>query len=340
MKPLRFKAIVLCLVFMGSLFLVGHYAYGEHEICKTFKDIKVVQLNTFSGDCVVKKASGSEVEILFIHTYSNARFEPRFEEDGDKLILKEKFHLSGSGDSTWHISVPDKTRVLFQSISGNFTASGVKGGITANTVSGDLAVRDCKGELNLKSISGELDVKNLSGYINVTGVSSSLDIKDLSGEIRIITASGDIKAERLDGSILIKCPSGDIEIKDAKGNIEVKAASGDINAEGIIITKESSFKIASGDVYVGLAKSAEQNLSLECASGDAILNYNGNPIEGHFEFKAIADRGDIISPFPFDKEEEEEKWGKKYLIKSFIRGLDIPKIRIYTASGKAELREK
>lgn len=340
MKFLKLKAIVFCLVFMGSLFLADLYAYGEHEIRKTFKNIKIVQLNTFSGDCVVKKASGSEVEILFIHSYSTARFEPRFEEDGDKLILKEKFHLSGSGDSTWNISVPDKTTVLFQSISGNFTAEGVKGDITASTVSGDLAARDCKGELDLKSVSGELDVKNLSGDINVTGVSSNLDIKDLSGEIRVITASGDIKAERLDGFVLVKCPSGDIEIKDARGSIEVKAASGDIHAEGIIIEKESSFKVASGDVYVGLAKSAEQNLSLECASGDAILNYNGNPIEGYFEFKAIADRGDIVSPFPFDKEEEEEKWGKKYLIKSFKRGLDVPKIRIYTASGTAELRKR
>jgi hypothetical protein len=340
MKPLKLKTIVFCLVFMGSLFLAGLYAYGEHEIRKTFKDKKVVQLSTFSGDCIVKKARGGEIEILFIHSYSNTNFEPRFEEDGNKLILKEKFHLSGSGDSTWNISVPDKTTVLFQSISGNFTVEGVKGDITASTVSGDLAARDCKGELNLKSISGELDVKNLSGNINVTGVSSSLEIKDLSGEIRLNTASGDIKAERLDGSVLVKCPSGDIEITDAKGSIEVKAASGDIHAEGIIIKKESSFKVASGDIYVELAKSAEQNLSLECASGDAVLNYNGNPIEGYFEFKAIDDRGDIISPFPFDKEEEEEKWGKKYLIKSFKRGLDVPKIRIYTASGKAELRQK
>jgi hypothetical protein len=340
MKPFKLKTVVLGLVFMGSLFLAGIYAHGEHELRKTFKNKKVVQLNTFSGDCVVKKASGSEIEILFIHSYSRISFEPLFLEEGDKLILKEKFHLSGSGDSTWNIAVPDKTTILFRSISGNFTAEGVRGDITASTVSGDLAARDCKGELNLKSVSGELDVKNLSGNIDLIGFSSNLDIKDLSGEIRVKTASGDIKAKRLDGSILVKCPSGDIEIKDAKGSFEIKAASGDINAQGIIITKESSFKVASGDVYVGLAKSAEQNLNLECASGDAILNYNGNPIEGYFEFKAIADRGDIISPYPFEKEEEEEKWGKKYLIKSFKRELDIPKIRIYTASGKAELREK
>lgn len=340
MKPVKSKAALLCLVLIGSLSLTALYGRGEHEIRKTFKNKKVVQINTFSGDCVVKKGSDSEINIHFIHSYSRSSFVPQFREEGDKLIIKEKFHLSGSGDSTWNITLPEKTAIQFQSITGNFTVEGVKGKITANTVSGDIAARDSRGELNLKSVSGSIDVKNLSGDINVIGVSSNFEIKDLSGEIRVKTISGDIKAEGLDGSVSIKCPSGDIEIMSAKGSFDIKAASGDINAEGIIITKDSTFKVASGDVYVSLSKSAEQNLSLECASGDAVLNYNGNPIEGYFEFKAIADRGDIISPFPFEKEEEEEKWGKKYIIKSFKRELDVPKIRIYTASGKAELREK
>ena len=106
MKPLKLKTMAICLAFMGSLFLTGLYAYGEHEIRKTFKNKKVVQLNTFSGDCIVKKAGGSEIEVLFIHSYSNTGFEPRFDEVGDKLILKEKFHLSGSGDSTATERVP------------------------------------------------------------------------------------------------------------------------------------------------------------------------------------------------------------------------------------------
>jgi hypothetical protein len=340
MKPSQLKIGLLIGLFMGSLWATGLYAQDRQEITKTFKNKKMVQLNTFSGDCLVKKAKGKEIEIHFIHSYSNTNFEPQFLEEGDKLILKEKFHLSGSGDSTWNIAVPDKTAFQFQSISGNFTVEGVNADITVNTVSGDISARDCKGESNFKSVNGKLEVKNLSGKISLIGVSSDLETSGLSGEIRIKTISGDVKAEDLEGSIMVKCPSGDIEINNAKGEFEVKVSSGDINAQAIILTGKSYFEAASGDVFVGLAKSAEHNLTLECASGDAVLNYNGNPIEGSFEFKAAADRGQIIAPFPFENEEETEKWGKKYVIKYFKRELDVPKISIHSGSGKAELKEK
>jgi DUF4097 and DUF4098 domain-containing protein YvlB len=339
-KPTRLNVMASAGLFMVSLFLAGLYARDQHEINKTFKDKKMIQLNTFSGDCLVKKAKGKEIEIHFIHSYSKTNFEPLFLEEGDKLILKEKFHLSGSGDSTWNLAVPDNTAIQFQSISGNFTAEGVTGDITVNTVSGDVAVRDCKGESNLKSVSGQLEVKNLSGKINLTGVSSDLEAAGLSGEIRIKTISGDVKAEELEGSIMAKCPSGDIEISDAKGEFEIKVSSGDINVQDIVLTGKSYFEAASGDVLVVLGKSAEHDLTLECASGDAILNYNGNPVEGSFEFKTATDHGQIISPFPFENEEEVEKWGKKYVIKYFKRELDVPKISIHTGSGKAELKLK
>jgi hypothetical protein len=98
--------------------------------------------------------------------------------------------------------------------------------------------------------------------------------------------------------------------------------------------------VASGSLYVSLAQSADYDLTLDSASGDAVLNYNGHPIEGYFEFKASRDGGEIIAPFPFEKEEEREKWGKTYVIKSFKRVVEIPKIYIYTAAGKAVLKEK
>ncbi len=318
-------------MFQGSL-----YARDESGIHKTFNDKKAIQLQTFSGECIIKKSSSSRLELRFIPS-SGTGFEPEFKEQGDTLIAKEKFHLSG--DSTWNLFVPENFSIQFQSISGNFTAEGIKGNISATTVSGNISARDCQGEISLKCVSGGLEVKNLSGTINLTAVSGDLEINDLSGEIRIKAVSGDIDANRLEGSVSMKCPAGDINIKEAKASFEIKTASGDIDAKSIIITKSSSFTAASGSIYVGLAKSAGHDLTLESASGDSVLNYNGNPITGYFEFKAATDQGDIISPFPFQKEEEIEKWGKKYSIKSFKKE-GTPKISIYTASGKAELKIK
>ena len=123
------------------------------------------------------------------------------------------------------------------------------------------------------------------------------------------------------------------------GDIDIQTASGDINASDILIENESQFKVASGDVEVTLTESVAHNLTLASAFGDAVLDYNGNPLNGWFELTASVEDGMIISPFKFDKEEIKEKWGKEYAVKSFEKGSDTPKIYIKTATGKAVLKK-
>lgn len=322
------------------MFLVNIFAGDKQKIHKTFKNKTSIKINTLSGDCVVKKGSGSDIEVFFVHTYSNLAFEPRFIEENSTLILTEKFRFSGSGDSTWHITVPEKTNIHYSSISGDFSVEGLESNIYAKTISGGVRARNCIGDLDLSSVSGNMDIQYLSGKVYIKSTSSDLRVKKLSGEIYVKTASGDVDAEELEGAITIKVPSGDVDIKNAKGSFEIKSASGDIDANGIILTKPSHFKVASGSVYISLTHSLDYDLTLDSASGDVVLNYNGNPIEGYFEFRASLDGGEIIAPFHFDKEEEIEKWGKTYVIKSFKRVAEIPRIYIYTATGKAVLKER
>ncbi len=337
----KLKAVILFSVFFGALFFVEADLYaGEREILETFKNITMVKLETFSGDCVVKKGTGSEVKVRYVYGDFGTGDKPKFKQEGSTLVLKEKLHLSGSGDSTWYLTVPGKTAIKFKSLSGNFSVEGLKSKISVETVSGDVEAGNCSGDIYLSSISGDFEVENLSGNVRVKSVSSDLEVKKLSGEVHVKSVSGEIEAEELEGAIVLKVASGDIDINDSRGHFDVKTASGDISASNIIIKGESRFKVASGDVDVKLGKSSAHDLTLASASGDAVLNYNGNPIEGYFEFKALDDGGKIFSPFAFDREEEEEKWGKKYLIKSFKRKSGTPKILIYTASGKAVLKEK
>jgi Toastrack DUF4097 len=334
------RRFILLGLFMVSIFLVQGTAQEEQEVRKSFTGKKAVQLNTMSGDCVIKGSTGDELKVRFVHTYSNTSFEPQFKEEGSTLILKEKFRLSGSGNSTWYLIVPEGTGIKVSSISGDISVKNTKGKISVTSVSGDVKAHDCSGSMEFKSASGDLDVENLLGDVTVRGASSDLRITHLTGNIQVKTASGDVDAEKLEGDVIIKSPSGDIEIKESSGTFDIKTASGEIHATHIQIKKESYFKTASGDINLTLSKSTTEDLHLDTASGDAILNYNGNPIEGYFEFRIAADNGKIISPFPFEKEEETKKWGKKYLIKGFKRELDIPKIYISTASGTAILKEK
>jgi len=330
----KYKKIALLTVFILSIFLVNIHA---GEIKKTFKNITEVRFKGMSSDCVVKKAAGNEVTVHLVYTSDSDYSKPQIKEDNGTLILRDMWH--DGEECVWTITVPSKTAVKLSSVSGDFSIDGVKSDIDAKTVSGDITAMDCKGVVRLTSASGEFEVKNLEGKISLDGASSDIKAETLSGDIDLQTASGDIEAVGFNGTISLKAASGDIEIEEAKGEFKVKTASGDINASDISIQKESLFKVASGDVKIILAESAAHDLTLASASGDAVLDYNGNPISGWFELTALVEDGMIISPFKFDKEEIEEKWGKRYAVKSFKIKSDTPKIYIKTATGKAVLKK-
>lgn len=333
----RFKTTTLFLVLILAVFLVNLQAGDRKEIRKTFNGIELVRFKTMTGNCIVKKAEGNDVTVHLEYESGDDFFKPHISKEGTTLVIRDKL---GSGeDSMWTIFVPVKTAVNVTSISGNCTIEGVTADIDVKTVSGNIEAMDCTGDIKLFSTSGELNAANLTGDIGIHGMSSDLKIKKLVGELEIKTASGDIEASDLEGKISMKVASGDIEIENAKGEFKIQTASGDIEAKGITITNPSSLKVASGDVELILAVSPAHDLNLATASGNVVLDYNGNPINGWFEFKSRVDSGRIISPFPFDKEEVEEKWGKKYNVKSFKKGSGTPKIYIHTSSGTAELKK-
>jgi hypothetical protein len=90
-------------------------------------------------------------------------------------------------------------------------------------------------------------------------------------------------------------------------------------------------------------------LSLGSTTGKVILDYNGNPIEGDFEFIS-GENGRIICPYKFDsemcfkskrmiysKKEDFENEEVDYWVKSFIRGNQQPKVTLRTTKGTIKL---
>lgn len=322
---------------------VAQVKSDKREITRTFRARGIVQIQTMSGSCSFKKGKNHEIIVQVIMDSSAGLFEPIMEEERytNTLILRDKSQGSDEGSNArWIVTVPEKTGIKSSSISGNFSVVGLNGEIAAKTISGDIIARDCSGNLRFVSVDGVIKVQDLKGTIQLKGISSNIEFKNLSGKMEINTASGEIRGTELNGDISCAVASGDVEINKAEGGFKIKTASGDIDASDITILAASEFKVTSGEVEVVLSKSAEHNLTLVSTAGSAILNYNGNPIKGWFEFKALSERGNIVSPFKFDKEEIKEEWNQKYDVKGFQKDSDSPKIHIFTSSGEAVLKEK
>jgi len=320
MKTVKTGLMLMCMMCFAVASSFGGIQQNEH---KTFTGKNTVKINTVSGDVIIKAGGTSKivVDIKYDVSPKNA-FEPIMQEYGSTLRIKEKWYgRHSNGRVTWTLTVPADTKIKFETASGDFYASGLTNDVKVHAASGDVDLLDMKCNVGISVASGDISLENITGDIDVSA------------------ASGDIEASNLNGDIELSTASGDIELSSSKGVFDVSCASGELEADGINLEDISSFSTASGDVSVSLSSTPEHNLTVSSASGDAILDYNGNKIQGKFELIARKRSGRIVCPFKFDHEEEYTKYDQKYMRKIFTKGSGSPIIQIRTASGTAELKK-
>jgi len=292
------------LLLVTSILFLSSYGYSE-EINNTFKAKDMVDITTVSGDCIIKKGSNDEIRVQVVYSFPVDKYKPVLIEEGDTLILKEKFNKTDNGDfdidgsSTWTIYVPAKTKIDFSSASGSLEIGSVANSITAKMASGDVNMTECSGKIELKTASGDINV------INSTG------------------------------DLVIKSASGDININQIKGVLNFKTASGDIKAKGVELTGASEFHTASGDVNLTLAKTAAYDIDMAVVSGDISLDYNGHPVKGSFTFKGMKDN--INSDVAFD--DKEESGHSPFISRSFQKDGATPKISLKAVSGSISFKK-
>jgi len=323
-----------------TVLLLSHAYSGE--LNKTFKGVKEIRIKTVSGDCIVQKGSGDEVKVEVRFTYDERDFEPEMSQRRDRLELAENFRARGSsrGQSTWTLTVPEDTDIDFSTASGDLEVTDLKSTIDASTASGDVTLRNIRGEIEISTASGEIEGRKLEGRLEISTASGDVDISDVNGNPEFSTASGNIRAARISGDLKMSTASGNLSVSNAAGEFELSAASGDVDARDLTLTERSSFSAASGDVEVSFAKSPEFDIKVSSASGDAIVNFNGNPIRGYIEMTAKTRNGRIKAPFDFDEEEVYYRGDAEYVTKIARKESDSPRIEISTASGLAALLEK
>ena len=207
--------IILFLFFLFYFLTLNSLSAKEMKISKSFSVKKSVEINTVSGDCVVRTGAKNTIRVVLIHDYPQGCFEPEFQESGSTLILREEFTGSCRGRSLWKVTVPEKTKITFDSASGDLSIKGIKIDIEVETASGDIDLENITGECEIESASGDLKVKYFKGTLDVQ------------------TASGDQEIDRLEGSLEIRSASGDVELEDVSGEVDIKTASGDIEANNL-----------------------------------------------------------------------------------------------------------
>lgn len=276
----------------------------EQKIERTFDGIEEIEISVGPGDAIFEKSPDNKVYLTVTHNIDD--YQPSIEQRGDRLRIREDNKRGNwRGSATWRFKVPDNTEIDFNTGSGDFEILGLTAEISVNSGSGDLNFRDFNGEAKGNTGSGDVN------------------FEDVEGEFRMNTGSGDVEGDKVRGYLSCNTGSGEIEIK------------------GLTLTDNSSFNSGSGNVELSLAAPLDYDLSLNSGSGDAVLDFNGNKIEGLIVMKANKRNGRIVAPFKFDKEEEEDNGGRyNVTIKKTAKiGNKDVRISIGTGSGTAEIEE-
>ncbi|UCH10182.1 MAG: DUF4097 family beta strand repeat protein [Fidelibacterota bacterium] len=184
----------------------------------------------------------------------------------------------------------------------------------------------------------ELELKEYFPGESCTGNSHWVITLPTGVDVEFASASGSFTLAEYTGELDVATASGLVTVADVTGELDLSSASGNVTVDGVVFTGASVFSSASGNVLVVVDASPEYDLELNSASGDAVVNYSGNEVQGYFEFTALQDGGEISSPYEFDSEVTYTEWGHVYMRKSFTRGQGTPRVTVGTASGIAELK--
>ena len=146
-----FKLMVLAALLLPLTLL------AQKEITKTFNGIKRVKVNTASGGCVIQKSQNQTVTLNLKYTYDDDDYSPQISQEGDELVVKEKFsgnHANGSDN--WTLTIPDGLSVKFLTGSGDVEASGLALKLDATTGSGDFTFNNVTGDVECTTGSGNV----------------------------------------------------------------------------------------------------------------------------------------------------------------------------------------
>ncbi|GHT54954.1 protein LiaG [Spirochaetia bacterium] len=233
---------------------------------------------------------GNINDLNIVYTWENVDL---FENDTDKLIIKEYMTINKSNYYARITSAGDKIRIekgkrpfglgtgiLFNSFSARvevYLPASYTKNISVKTASGNIKADgefSCS-EISIESSSGNMSIKTLAA--------DTLKLKASSGNIGGETLRGNSNIHTSSGSIIFDNINSNVSAKSSSGRIELKRVTGSVTAEA-----------SSGSIRCTVTESAG-NISLTAKSGGVTLNLPRNLV---FNFSSKTSSGSLSTPFP------------------------------------------
>jgi hypothetical protein len=253
-------------------------------------------LHNISGDVIITAGGGSEIKVEAIKkAKGRSQSEARQQLDNVVLTMQEagggrvdiRVEPRGRESRGWidfNVIVPYEASAEIHSVSGDISATGVKGEVRAETVSGDVKGTGLTRLAAAKSVSGDVVLNNVES----------------------------------DGTLVLSAVSGDVTATNVKARaVEVSAVSGDT-----VLTQcnadRAQVSTVNGDISYSGRLSKAGRYELKTHSGDIVLHHQGSA----FEVAASTFSGDIKfdQPLPGTVKGNTQRYGPGRSVRGAVGG--------------------
>ena len=259
-----------------------------------------VELSLVAGEIVVTTGGNGRVQIRA--TTERGALDLDASPSRVSLDVRGTSGRGRSGDTRYEVTVPQGTRVIAQSTSGDIQVRGTRAEADLHSVSGNIVLEDAAGRAIGESVSGDVTVRGVAGNVRVESVSGDLALADVRGEVEAETVSGDLVLEGITSKwVSAETVSGEMRF------------AGPLDAGG-----RYDFTAHSGDIRLGLLGSGGVSFDVETFNGEIESDFPitlvpGGSIEGRprrFEF-AVGGGGARVSVKTFSGDIQLERGGRR-----------------------------
>ncbi len=290
--------VVLCVIFLAALPTL----LVAQKLDKTFQNVEFVEISSLTGDITIQKGKTTEVEVRGEWNADKVRVRVNY--DGKTLVIEEKkIRNNWSGNvSNWVLMVPDNLDLDVNSGTGDLTISGVTADLDANSGTGDIFIEGMEGRFDINSGTGGVTIDNAKGKFDLNSGTNA------------------------------------VRVTNSEGKFDANSGTGNVQFRKVKPTGNSTLNSGTGNVAFTISGPIEADLALSSGTGNAVLDFAGNKVEGDFEMKCGINSGRIIAPFDFDSERRIGNRNNGHIEKDAKIGKAMYDLEISTGTGTARVK--
>lgn len=207
-----------------------------------------LSLENFAGQIEVDTWSRNSLRVQAEH---GRRTHIEVSEEGGEVTVSVETDRGGPGSVDFHLTVPTSMSLSLSGVYCDIRATGLKGGLEAETVQGDIEVKGGTGRVSASSVQGSVIVEDASGQVEVSSVNEG---------VHVSRVKGDLTAESVNGSVIVK----DSQLH----SLEASTVNGTISYDGSY-ARDGHYEMSShnGSIFAAIPENADINVRIETYNG-------------------------------------------------------------------------